>query len=187
MTNIQLAYLLIVVMPYDDKAVVFTVHCWSVVQKLVVKPDQLIKRRGKLGLIKVNASLDEVKSWVNERIGKDFQVKFILCLETGLNCGDNISYSSLTHSCPGMGTVCWEWVPLCSIVVILETCIVDWMHFWWQRLISSSCWFLQFELGMDGVWITFLCFCYNLGLLVLQIHVYVGKFHFSLQKPCALD
>jgi len=39
-----------------------------------VKPDQLIKRRGKLGLIKVNADLAEVKMWVGERIGKDMQV-----------------------------------------------------------------------------------------------------------------
>jgi len=35
--------------------------------KLVVKPDQLIKRRGKLGLIKINADLNEVKSWVAEK------------------------------------------------------------------------------------------------------------------------
>jgi ATP citrate (pro-S)-lyase len=40
-------------------------------QKLVVKPDQLIKRRGKLGLIKVKVDLAEVKQWVIERMGKD--------------------------------------------------------------------------------------------------------------------
>ena len=39
-----------------------------------MKPDQLIKRRGKLGLIKVNADLAEVKTWVSERIGRDTQV-----------------------------------------------------------------------------------------------------------------
>jgi len=39
-----------------------------------VKPDQLIKRRGKLGLIKVNANLAEVQTWVGERIGRDVQV-----------------------------------------------------------------------------------------------------------------
>jgi ATP citrate (pro-S)-lyase len=43
---------------------------------LVVKPDQLIKRRGKLGLIKVNTDLSGVKEWVSERMGKDQQVKF---------------------------------------------------------------------------------------------------------------
>ena len=43
-------------------------------QKLVVKPDQLIKRRGKLGLILVNSDLKGVKEWVSQRIGKDTQV-----------------------------------------------------------------------------------------------------------------
>lgn len=47
---------------------------WLLTQKLVVKPDQLIKRRGKLGLIKVNADLNEVKKWVDERMDKDVQV-----------------------------------------------------------------------------------------------------------------
>jgi ATP citrate (pro-S)-lyase len=47
---------------------------WLRTEKLVVKPDQLIKRRGKLGLIKVNADLSEVKIWISERMGKDTQV-----------------------------------------------------------------------------------------------------------------
>lgn len=34
----------------------------------------MIKRRGKLGLIKVNADFPEVKSWVEERMGKNQQV-----------------------------------------------------------------------------------------------------------------
>jgi ATP citrate (pro-S)-lyase len=49
-------------------------HPWLLTQKLVVKPDQLIKRRGKLGLIKVNADLNEVKKWVAEKFDKDCQV-----------------------------------------------------------------------------------------------------------------
>ena len=43
-------------------------------QKLVSKPDQLIKRRGKLGLIKVKTDLAESKRWIGERMGKDQQV-----------------------------------------------------------------------------------------------------------------
>ena len=43
-------------------------------QKLVVKPDQLIKRRGKLGLIKVNATLAEVKEWLSSRLAKEIKV-----------------------------------------------------------------------------------------------------------------
>lgn len=51
-------------------------HPWLSTQKLVVKPDQLIKRRGKLGLIKVNADLAEVKTWIAERMEKEVQVNF---------------------------------------------------------------------------------------------------------------
>jgi len=47
---------------------------WLNSEKLVVKPDQLIKRRGKLGLIKVNASFGEVKTWVGEKMGVDMQI-----------------------------------------------------------------------------------------------------------------
>lgn len=43
-------------------------------QPLVVKPDQLIKRRGKLGLIKVNTDLKGAQAWVQERMNKDQQV-----------------------------------------------------------------------------------------------------------------
>ena len=39
------------------------------------KPDQLIKRRGKLGLIKVKTDLAESKRWIGERMGKDQQVR----------------------------------------------------------------------------------------------------------------
>lgn len=49
-------------------------NAWLNTEKLVVKPDQLIKRRGKLGLIKVNANFAEVKAWVIERMGRDQQI-----------------------------------------------------------------------------------------------------------------
>lgn len=49
-------------------------HPWLLTDKLVAKPDQLIKRRGKLGLIKVNATLPAVKSWIQERLGKDIKI-----------------------------------------------------------------------------------------------------------------
>lgn len=43
-------------------------------QSLVVKPDQLIKRRGKLGLVGVNLTLDGVKSWLKPRLGQEATV-----------------------------------------------------------------------------------------------------------------
>lgn len=47
---------------------------WLKTEKLVVKPDQLIKRRGKLGLIKVNTDLEGVQQWIAERMGKEQEV-----------------------------------------------------------------------------------------------------------------
>ena len=47
---------------------------WLLTNNLVVKPDQLIKRRGKGGLLKLNCTWDEVKVWISERAGKDIEV-----------------------------------------------------------------------------------------------------------------
>jgi len=44
---------------------------------LVAKPDQLIKRRGKLGLIKVNVDLQGAKDFIQENLGKEISVSFI--------------------------------------------------------------------------------------------------------------
>lgn len=49
-------------------------HPWLLTENLVVKPDQLIKRRGKLGLIAVNKNLADVKQWIAERMNKDQKV-----------------------------------------------------------------------------------------------------------------
>ncbi|XP_018414343.1 PREDICTED: ATP-citrate synthase isoform X2 [Nanorana parkeri] len=46
-------------------------HPWLLTESLVVKPDQLIKRRGKLGLVGVNLNLDQVKSWLKQRLGHE--------------------------------------------------------------------------------------------------------------------
>ena len=93
------SYLLLFKTAYEIQAAVFTWNCCvlfvivvplhlsdlrieinsvrknSHLQKLVVKPDQLIKRRGKLGLIKVNTDLAGVKAWVGERMGTEVQVR----------------------------------------------------------------------------------------------------------------
>ncbi|XP_030076411.1 ATP-citrate synthase [Microcaecilia unicolor] len=44
---------------------------WLLTEPLVVKPDQLIKRRGKLGLVGINLNLDQVKSWLKPRLGHE--------------------------------------------------------------------------------------------------------------------
>jgi len=43
---------------------------------LVAKPDQLIKRRGKLGLIKVNVDLQGAKDFIQKNLGKEISVNF---------------------------------------------------------------------------------------------------------------
>lgn len=43
-------------------------------QLLVAKPDQLIKRRGKLGLVKVKLDFDAAKAWIHEHMHKDITV-----------------------------------------------------------------------------------------------------------------
>jgi ATP-citrate lyase beta-subunit len=47
---------------------------WLKMEKLVVKPDQLIGKRGKHNLILLNATFDEAKNWINERINKEVTI-----------------------------------------------------------------------------------------------------------------
>lgn len=49
---------------------------WVFSSKLVAKPDQLIKRRGKAGLLALNKSWPEAKQWIAERAGKPVKVRF---------------------------------------------------------------------------------------------------------------
>ncbi|CAH7669494.1 ATP-citrate synthase [Phakopsora pachyrhizi] len=48
---------------------------WVFSEKLVVKPDQLIKRRGKAGLLGLNMSWNQAKAWIQERAGKPVNVE----------------------------------------------------------------------------------------------------------------
>jgi len=50
-------------------------NAWLTMVPLVVKPDQLIKRRGKLGLISINKSYEEVQTWINQKSGHEIQVE----------------------------------------------------------------------------------------------------------------
>ena len=45
--------------------------------KFVAKPDQLIKRRGKSGLLKLNATWQEAKEWIEARANKVQKVEHI--------------------------------------------------------------------------------------------------------------
>lgn len=50
---------------------------WLLETKLVVKPDQLIKRRGKAGLLAINKTWPEVVDWIRERMNKEVQVEVV--------------------------------------------------------------------------------------------------------------
>ncbi|CAL8281843.1 unnamed protein product [Merluccius merluccius] len=49
-------------------------HPWLLTKSLVVKPDQLIKGRGKLGLVGINLDLQGVQDWVKTRLMKETMV-----------------------------------------------------------------------------------------------------------------
>lgn len=51
---------------------------WLKSTKLVVKPDQLIKRRGKAGLLALNVDLSGAVSWINERMGQSIDVSGVV-------------------------------------------------------------------------------------------------------------
>jgi ATP citrate (pro-S)-lyase len=53
--------------PDTDLAKLQNQNPWLKTEKLVVKPDQLIKRRGKNKLVLVNASFDQAKEWIKEK------------------------------------------------------------------------------------------------------------------------
>ena len=49
-------------------------NSWLIKEKLVVKPDQLIGKRGKHNLILLNATFNEAKNWINDRINKEITI-----------------------------------------------------------------------------------------------------------------
>jgi ATP-citrate lyase beta-subunit len=64
----------VLVTPETDWDVLVKENPWLTTEKLVAKPDQLFGKRGKHGLVLVNASLDEVKAWIGERMNKDVTI-----------------------------------------------------------------------------------------------------------------
>jgi ATP citrate (pro-S)-lyase len=58
-----------------DLDLVTTDNPWLLTTPLVVKPDQLIKRRGKAGLVGINLTFDQVKGWINERMEKQITLE----------------------------------------------------------------------------------------------------------------
>ncbi|KAF8325767.1 ATP-citrate synthase [Cantharellus anzutake] len=55
-----------------------TLPPWVFTSKLVAKPDQLIKRRGKSGLLLLNKEWSEAKDWIVQRAGKPTNVEGVV-------------------------------------------------------------------------------------------------------------
>lgn len=67
----------------DDLSGLAEKEPWLLTHKLVVKPDQLIKRRGKAGLVWLNLDLEGAKKIITENMGREIELEGV----TGkLNC-----------------------------------------------------------------------------------------------------
>jgi len=62
------------VTPDTDMDKLATKNAWLKKEKLVVKPDQLFGKRGKHGLILLNASYADAKKWIKQRMNKETKV-----------------------------------------------------------------------------------------------------------------
>jgi len=60
--------------PNTDLKKLSNTYKWLTKEKLVVKPDQLIKRRGKSKLLLLNASWKDAEKWIKERMNKPITV-----------------------------------------------------------------------------------------------------------------
>jgi ATP citrate (pro-S)-lyase len=60
--------------PETDLKKLPNTYKWLTKEKLVAKPDQLIKRRGKSKLLLLNANWKDVEKWINERMKKPVTV-----------------------------------------------------------------------------------------------------------------
>ncbi len=57
----------VTVAPDTDLTLLPTQYPWLITEKLVVKPDQLVKRRGKNNLVLVGADYNQAKTWIAEK------------------------------------------------------------------------------------------------------------------------
>lgn len=65
---------IVTINPCTDMEMLPKQYTWLTTDKLVVKPDQLIKRRGKNNLILVNANYDQAKAWIAEKSKKPITI-----------------------------------------------------------------------------------------------------------------
>lgn len=64
----------VLISPTTDLSALVAEEPWLTTTSLVVKPDQLIKRRGKAGLVGINLDWEGVQKWIHDRMEKEIQV-----------------------------------------------------------------------------------------------------------------
>ena len=65
----------VLITPQTDLEALLQDESWLTDTPLVVKPDQLIKRRGKAGLVGIQLDWDGTKNWIAHRMQKDLQIE----------------------------------------------------------------------------------------------------------------
>ncbi|PLW18547.1 hypothetical protein PCASD_12784 [Puccinia coronata f. sp. avenae] len=65
-------------MPTGNKNLKAYLPLWIFIEKLVVKPDQLIKHRGQAGRLGLKKTWPKAQAWIQERAGKPVNVKGIV-------------------------------------------------------------------------------------------------------------
>lgn len=72
--KINISFQSILIGPHTNLEDLPTIHPWILEQKLAIKPDQLFGRRGKLGLVLLNASFEEVKAYLTTNRNKQITI-----------------------------------------------------------------------------------------------------------------
>src|SRR3989338_6097929 len=72
--NLKQEYLAVLVDPDTDLNILSQQHPWLLNNKLVIKPDQLFGKRGKLGLVLLNADFQQVKEYLQQYLNKEITI-----------------------------------------------------------------------------------------------------------------
>src|SRR3989338_8615012 len=72
--NLKQEYLAVLVDPDTDLNILSQQHPWLLEKKLVIKPDQLFGKRGKLGLVLLNADFQQVKEYLQQYLNKEITI-----------------------------------------------------------------------------------------------------------------
>lgn len=75
---------LVLASPETNLATLPDQYPWLTSEQLVVKPDQLFGKRGKNNLLLVDATYDEAKAWITERMNKQVSIEQTTGVTTGI-------------------------------------------------------------------------------------------------------